>query len=203
MIGRLSGRLVAKQAAELLLDVQGVGYEVMVPLSLLTQLPELGEPLILHTHLQVREDAHQLYGFAQTKERQLFRLLIKVNGVGPKLALAVLSAMQVDHFVSLVEQQDVSALVRLPGVGKKTAERLVIEMRDRLKGWSSETKVAGSSTTVVAEPQVLAEQDAQAALVSLGYSTAETQRVLNKLRGQGLSSEDLIRQALQQLFTPK
>ena len=203
MIGRLSGRLVAKQAAELLLDVQGVGYEVMVPLSLLTQLPELGEPLILHTHLQVREDAHQLYGFAQTKERQLFRLLIKVNGVGPKLALAVLSAMQVDHFVSLVEQQDVSALVRLPGVGKKTAERLVIEMRDRLKGWSSETKVSGSSTSVVAEPQVSAEQDAQAALVSLGYSTAETQRVLNKLRGQGLSSEDLIRQALQQLFTPK
>ena len=203
MIGRLSGRLVAKQAAELLLDVQGVGYEVMVPLSLLTQLPELGEPLILHTHLQVREDAHQLYGFAQTKERQLFRLLIKVNGVGPKLALAVLSAMQVDHFVSLVEQQDVSALVRLPGVGKKTAERLVIEMRDRLKGWSSETKVTGSSASVVAEPQVSAEQDAQAALVSLGYSTAETQRVLNKLRGQGLSSEDLIRQALQQLFTPK
>lgn len=203
MIGRLSGRLVAKQAAELLLDVQGVGYEVMVPLSLLTQLPELGEPLILHTHLQVREDAHQLYGFAQTKERQLFRLLIKVNGVGPKLALAVLSAMQVDHFVSLVEQQDVSALVRLPGVGKKTAERLVIEMRDRLKGWSSETKVKGSSTSVVAEPQISAEQDAQAALVSLGYSTAETQRVLNKLRGQGLSSEDLIRQALQQLFTPK
>ena len=203
MIGRLSGRLVAKQAAELLLDVQGVGYEVMVPLSLLTQLPELGEPLILHTHLQVREDAHQLYGFAQTKERQLFRLLIKVNGVGPKLALAVLSAMQVDHFVSLVEQQDVSALVRLPGVGKKTAERLVIEMRDRLKGWSSETKVKGSSTSVVAEPQVSAEQDAQAALVSLGYSTAETQRVLNKLRGQGLGSEDLIRQALKQLFTPK
>ncbi|HSB97665.1 MAG TPA: Holliday junction branch migration protein RuvA, partial [Spongiibacteraceae bacterium] len=135
MIGRIRGKLLEKQAPELLVDVNGVGYEIQAPMTTIYQLPALGETVELFTHLVVREDAHLLFGFASLRDRALFRALIKVNGVGPKLALTILSGMDAQDFVRCVRDNDGAGLVRLPGVGKKTAERLLIEMRDRLRDW--------------------------------------------------------------------
>lgn len=133
MIGRLRGTLAEKQPPHLILDVNGVGYEVEVPMTTLYRLPSVGEPVTLHTHLVVREDAHLLYGFAEKRERELFRELIRLNGVGPKLALALMSGLEVDELVRCVQAQDTSTLVKIPGVGKKTAERLLVELKDRFK----------------------------------------------------------------------
>ncbi len=135
MIGRIRGTLIEKHLTEILVDVNGIGYEISVPMSTLYRLPESGQGLVLHTHLAVREDAQTLYGFLEMAEKKLFRALIRVSGVGPKLALAILSGMAVDEFVRTVNANDVAAMVRMPGVGKKTAERLIIEMRDRLAEW--------------------------------------------------------------------
>lgn len=135
MIGRIRGKLLEKQAPELLVDVNGVGYEIQAPMTTIYLLPALGETVELFTHLVVREDAHLLFGFASLRDRTLFRALIKVNGVGPKLALTILSGMDAQDFVRCVRDDDTAGLVRLPGVGKKTAERLLIEMRDRLRDW--------------------------------------------------------------------
>ncbi|MDO9478513.1 MAG: Holliday junction branch migration protein RuvA, partial [Pseudohongiella sp.] len=137
MIGRLKGILLEKKAPDLLLDVNGVGYELLAPMSTFYQLPPLGQGVVLFTHLVVREDAHQLFAFLEEQERALFRALIKVTGIGPKVALAILSGVPAEEFVRLVQTNDVTALTKIPGIGKKTAERLVLDMRDRLAAWQS------------------------------------------------------------------
>lgn len=205
MISQLSGTLVEKSPPELILDVNGVGYELTVPMSTFYKLPEVGQALQLLTHLSIREDAHQLYGFLTSSERKLFRSLIKVNGVGPKLALAVLSSIEPDMFVQTVLNNDTAALVRLPGIGKKTAERLVIEMRDRLSDWYESaadftpSKQASSPAVNVSSGTV---QEAINALVALGYKQQEASRAIAKT---GLSPasgcENIIRAALKQLAT--
>nr|MBP8203800.1 Holliday junction branch migration protein RuvA [Pseudomonas sp.] len=163
----------------------------------LYRLPSVGEPVTLHTHLVVREDAHLLYGFFEKRERELFRELIRLNGVGPKLALALMSGLEVDELVRCVQAQDTSVLVRIPGVGKKTAERLLVELKDRFKAWET---VPGMSTLVV-EPRMggavsSAENDAVSALISLGYKPQEASRAVSAIKEDGLSSEDMIRRAL-------
>ncbi|MBN7119286.1 Holliday junction branch migration protein RuvA [Pseudomonas oleovorans] len=197
MIGRLRGTLAEKQPPHLLLDVNGVGYELEVPMTTLYRLPAVGEPLTLHTHLVVREDAHLLYGFFEKRERELFRELIRLNGVGPKLALALMSGLEVDELVRCVQAQDTAALVKVPGVGKKTAERLLVELKDRFKAWESIPSIA----PLVVEPQLAqavssAENDAVSALISLGYKPQEASRAVAAVKEDGMSSEDLIRRAL-------
>jgi Holliday junction DNA helicase RuvA len=159
------------------------------------ELPETGDEIILHTHLAVREDAHVLYGFLRPQDRLLFRSLIKVSGVGPKLALAILSGMSADEFAGCVQSGDSAALTRLPGVGKKTAERLVVEMKDRLKDWQGVTLTTGTSANGKM-PASDALKDAVSALVSLGYKPQEASRMVSQVEGDGLSSEELIRLAL-------
>lgn len=197
MIGRLRGTLAEKQPPHLLLDVNGVSYELEVPMTTLYRLPAVGEPVTLHTHLVVREDAHLLYGFFEKRERELFRELIRLNGVGPKLALALMSGLEVDELVRCVQAQDTAALVKVPGVGKKTAERLLVELKDRFKAWESIPSIA----PLVVEPQLAqavssAENDAVSALISLGYKPQEASRAVAAVKDDGMSSEDLIRRAL-------
>jgi len=197
VIGRLRGTLAEKQPPYLLLDVNGVGYELEVPMTTLYRLPGVGEAVTLHTHLVVREDAQLLYGFAEKRERELFRELIRLNGVGPKLALALMSGLEVDELVRCVQAQDTSALVKVPGVGKKTAERLLVELKDRFKAWESMPVIA----PLVIEPRGLlavssAENDAVSALVALGFKPQEASRAVSAVQEEGLSSEELIRRAL-------
>lgn len=201
MIGRIQGILLEKQAPSLLVDVQGLGYEVQVPMSTVYQLPDIGETVTLHTHFVVREDAQLLYGFAALRERLLFRALIKVNGVGPKLALTILSGIESDDFVRCVRDNDSASLVRLPGVGKKTAERLLVEMSDRLKDWqvSGESDlphmVAAAAATVT---DIVGE--AESALVALGYKPQEASKAISAANDGDIdSSEALIRQALKNM----
>jgi Holliday junction DNA helicase RuvA len=199
MIGRLRGKLAAKHAPDLLLDVNGVGYEVMAPMTTFYRLGAVGDDVTLHTHLVVREDAHLLFGFATMEERSLFRELIKVNGVGPKLALGVLSGIEAEVFVRCVQDGDVSTLVRIPGIGKKTAERLVVEMRDRLKA-IGEVEVKGGAPSFITAAPATPAQDAQSALETLGYKPQEAAKaVALASREEGLSSEEMIRRALRSL----
>ncbi len=197
MIGRLRGILAEKQPPLLLIDINGVGYEVEAPMSTFYQLPETGATVTLHTHLVVREDAHLLFGFASEGERRLFRTLIKVNGVGAKLALTILSGIAADEFARCVQENDTAALVRLPGVGKKTAERLIVEMRDRLADWEGAVTLAGAA---LVESRGGSDElrDAISALVSLGYKPPEASRLVSKVETEGLSSEEIIRAALKQ-----
>lgn len=180
------------------MDVRGVGYELFVPMTTFYDLPSVGVEFTLYTHLAVRDDAHTLYGFLRFAERDLFRNLIRVNGVGPKLALTILSGMNADVFVNCVQCQDTAALIRLPGVGKKTAERLVIELRDRLKGWQgTATAMAGSNgdgKRGVENPV----GEAVSALVALGYKPQDASRMVRGIDSAELASEEIIRQALQQ-----
>jgi len=197
VIGRLRGTLAEKQPPHVIVDINGLGYELEVPMTTLYRLPSVGEPLTLHTHLVVREDAHLLYGFFEKRERELFRELIRLNGVGPKLALALMSGLEVDELVRCVQAQDTSVLVKMPGVGKKTAERLLVELKDRFKAWET---VPGMSNLVV-EPRAgsavsSAENDAVSALISLGYKPQEASRAVSAIKEEGLSSEDMIRRAL-------
>ena len=194
MIGHLRGRLAAKHPPQLVVDVGGVGYEVEAPMSTFYTLPAVGAEVSLHTHLVVREDAHVLFGFGTERERSLFRELIKVSGVGPRIALAILSGVTVDEFHRCVEAQDHAALVRVPGIGRKIAERLVIEMRDRLKILAGPAFVVGSGgvANVAGNPQT----EAFSALVSLGYKPAEVSRLLQKVDPAVTSTEELIRHAL-------
>lgn len=204
MIGRLQGILLDKGETNVLLDVQGVGYEVDVPTNLLYQLPELGHPLVLHTHFVVREDGQSLYGFPSLQERALFRLLIRVNGVGPKLALGILSVMDSSEFVARVMQNDASALVKLPGIGRKTAERLIIDLRDRFKEWQP-APGAVQPTATAAPRRDDHLQEAEAALVSLGYKPQEASRavvhVASRLEEEGTipATGELIHAALRYL----
>lgn len=207
MIGRLRGVVLEKQPPNLLIDVQGVGYEVLAPMTTFYHLPELGSEVVLHTHLAVSETAQQLYGFYQVEARSLFRLLIKVNGVGPKMALGILSGMDAAEFASCVSDNNVPALVKVPGVGKKTAERLVIEMRDRIKDWyqgdganpiTSHHKV--DQGDVSNQSFVIAE--AESALIALGYKPTDASKAVNAvLKANEVSrSEDLIRLALRSML---
>jgi len=195
MIGRLRGIILEKQAPDLVLDVQGVGYEVAAPMSTFCNLPPLEQEVSLYTHLVVREDAQLLYGFATIRERLLFRSLLKVNGVGAKLALTILSGSDVDDFARSVQEGDAASLTRLPGVGKKTAERLIIEMRDRLK----EVSGAMGLKPVTSEAAILAgaKDEASEALVALGYKPTEAERMIRAVGGENLTTAELIRQALQ------
>ncbi|MCW9025101.1 MAG: Holliday junction branch migration protein RuvA [Gammaproteobacteria bacterium] len=196
MIGRLRGKLISKQPPMLLLEVAGVGYEVEAPMSTFYQLPDVDNEVILHTHLIVREDAHLLCGFASESERRLFRNLIKVNGVGAKLALAILSGMGADEFARCIQDNDSVSLIRLPGVGKKTAERLIIEMRDRLDDWFSHSAIPGTGSTAPLVESVDASREAISALVALGYKAPEASRMVQNVDSDGLNSEDVIRAAL-------
>ena len=199
MIGRIKGVLIEKQAPTIVIDLQGLGYEVQVPMSTVYQLPSLGEVVTLHTHFVVREDAQLLYGFAAEQERSLFRTLIKVNGVGPKLALTILSGIESDDFVRCVRDNDTATLVRLPGVGKKTAERLLIEMRDRLKDWH----LPGSDLLSDSEHNAIKTDflfDAESALIALGYKPAEASKAIAAANDESISnSEELIRKALKNM----
>ncbi|MFW5426440.1 MAG: Holliday junction branch migration protein RuvA [Methylophagaceae bacterium] len=195
MIGRLRGIILEKQAPELVIDVQGVGYEVSAPMSTFIHLPAINEEVSLFTHLIVREDAQLLYGFSTIRERLLFRSLLKVNGVGAKLALTILSGSDVDDFARSVQEGDAASLTRLPGVGKKTAERLIIEMRDRLKDISG---AMGLKPVVSAAAKLAgAKDEAAEALVSLGYKPAEAEKMIRSLDTDGLNTEQIIKLALQ------
>ncbi|MFQ3787441.1 Holliday junction branch migration protein RuvA [Halomonas sp. A29] len=198
MIGRLRGTLLEKQPPWLVVDVAGVGYELEASMTTLVALPGAGELVSLYTHLIVREDAHLLFGFAREQERALFRALIRVNGVGPKLALAILSGMDEMAFIRCVMEDDIKSLTRLPGVGKKTAERLIIEMRDRFPHWEHPGAVdlvgaSAVSNEAGARQDPLA--DAEAALVSLGYKPTEASKMLSGL-DENLSTEAMIKAAL-------
>ena len=195
MIGLLRGRLLAKQPPTLLLDVQGVGYEIDAPMTTFYELPDVGAEITLYTHLAVREDAHTLYGFLKLSDRDLFRTLLKVNGVGARLALAILSGMETSRFIRCVQEGDTAALVRLPGIGKKTAERLIIELRDRLEaGQGGMSAATGSSFAAAAASPV---EDAVSALVGLGYKPPEASRMVRAIDTAELTSEEIIRRALQ------
>lgn len=198
MIGQLRGKLLDKRAPWLLLDVNGVGYELEAPMTVFYQLPDIGVELQLYTHFVVREDAQLLYGFASRFERELFRALIKVNGVGPKMALAILSGMEAERLVRCIELQDTTTLVKIPGVGKKTAERLLIEMSDRL-GKLDGVPASLPGLASIAMPDN-AVTDAVAALESLGYRPKDAQAAVAKVTGaESMTSEQLIRQALKGL----
>ena len=195
MIGCLRGLLLSKQPPEILVDVAGVGYEVQVPMSTFFRLPGLGEEVSLVTHFVVREDAQLLYGFAEARDRSLFRSLIKVSGVGPKLALTLLSGMDADSFVRCVHREDLASLVALPGVGRKTAERLLVEMRDKLKDWGDLAE--GSATGARSDERTDIGADAEGALVALGYKPAEAARLVAAVKDDSVKdSEELIRRAL-------
>jgi Holliday junction DNA helicase RuvA len=203
MIGRIRGNLVHKQPPVILVEVGGVGYELQVPMTTLFQLPELGAEVSLVTHFVVREDAQLLYGFAQERDRALFRQLIKVSGVGPKLALTILSGMDSASFARCVQRDDISSLVALPGVGKKTAERLLVEMRDKLKDWLGQLdgELPSSGPAQPAAP-VDRVADAEGALIALGYKPAEAARMVAAVNDDSVeNSEDLIRRALKSMVS--
>ena len=194
MIGRLAGKLVEKKPPHLLIDVNGVAYEVEAPMTTIYQLPEIGEPVTLYTHLAVRDDAHLLFGFINQAERSLFRSLIKVNGVGAKMALTILSGMNSDEFALCVDQNDVDRLVKLPGVGKKTAERLIVEMRDKLDQIELGTTTIKQASASVKEHTPADE--AVSALIGLGYKPQEASRFVMAVANDDMTSEQIIREAL-------
>ncbi|MEE9494186.1 MAG: Holliday junction branch migration protein RuvA [Gammaproteobacteria bacterium] len=195
MIGMLTGVLRHKQPPWLLLDVQGVGYEVQAPMTTFYQLPAEGENITLFTHLVVREDAHSLFGFGVVSDRSLFRALIKVNGVGAKMALTILSGMDAGSFAACVQAGDAPALVKLPGIGKKTAERLIIEMRDRL-GDVSSSPVMTMGDSLLSPVSQNPIEEAVSALVALGYKAPDASRRIREVDCEGLTTQDIIRAAL-------
>lgn len=196
MIGRLRGEIVYKRPPRLMLDVGGVGYEVDAPMSTFYALPDAGNKVTLLTHLAIRDDAHVLYGFAKEGERELFRALLKVNGVGAKMALGILSGMNAEEFARCVQAADSASLVRLPGVGKKTAERLIVEMRDRLDQLEVTPGAAPAPAPAAVQRQESPADEAVSALVALGYKPVEAQRMIRTVEAPGLDSEELIRAAL-------
>lgn len=204
VIGRLRGILLEKQPPEVLIEVNGIGYEVQMPMSCFYELPHVGEEAVIYTHFVVREDAQLLYGFNTVKERALFREVIKANGVGPKLGLAILSGMTASQFVASVEREDISTLVKLPGVGKKTAERLVVEMKDRLKGWGAGdlftpfTDAAPADIGAAASSN--AEDEAVSALLALGYKPVQASKVVSQVAKPDMTSEQVIREALKSMI---
>ena len=198
MIGRIRGILVDKHPPRVLVDCHGVGYEIDAPMSTIWALPELNHEVVLHTQLVVREDAQNLYGFATLADRALFQGLLKVSGIGARMALAVLSGMQVDEFVLCVPRGDATRLTSLPGIGKKTAERLIVEMRDRVADWTEATGLPVTSA-VVAPPAGDAVADAVSGLIALGYKPQEASRLVHGLDTDGQTSEAIIRAVLRGL----
>lgn len=207
MIGRIRGIVVEKQPPEVLIEVAGVGYEIQIPMTSFYQLPQVGDEACVYTHFVVREDAQLLFGFADKNERAVFRELIKANGVGPKLALTILSGMSGQQFMHCVGNEDITALVKLPGVGKKTAERLVIEMRDRFKKLTLEqasSNSAGAGHDQLTQNTFIIPNDAKdealSALLALGYKAAQASKVINSVYVKGITSEDLIRESLRSMI---
>jgi len=199
MLTRLNGLLIEKIAPTAVIDVHGVGYEVDLPLNTFYQLPALGENVVLWTHLTVREDAHQLFGFSDRNMLQTFRILIKVSGVGPRLALAILSGMDTEALRVCLAQEDITTLTRIPGVGKKTAERLIIELRDKLG--KPALKVLGqASGNLSLMPTLNASEEAEQALVALGYKPLEAQRAIKAVADKDLETAELVRAALKGLL---
>lgn len=199
MIGRLAGVLLEKQAPYLLIDVNGVGYEVQAPMTSFYPLPEVGGQVVLHTHLSISENAHQLFAFYTQEERLLFRTLIKVNGVGPKMALAILSGMPTREFVQCVRTDNVAALVKVPGVGKKTAERLIIEVKDRLKDFGENMEMTAEQVTESLSISSQELADAEGALIALGYKPVQAAKMISAVSKDSpeADSQTLIRLALQ------
>ncbi|MBL3825453.1 MULTISPECIES: Holliday junction branch migration protein RuvA [Marinobacter] len=207
MIGRIRGILVEKAPGQALVECAGLGYEVDIPYTTFFHLPETGDEVTLHTHFAVREDAQSLYGFASSLDRDLFRLLIKVNGVGPKLAVGILSGLDAQQFIRCVENRDSASLVKLPGVGKKTAERLLIEMADRIVQLEGQFVPTSPETTGVVQPGgqgpaggPAATEEAEAALIALGYKPQEAAKAISKVAEEGMTSETLIRLALRNMI---
>ena len=200
MIGQIRGTLIGRQAPEILVDVGGIGYEIQVPMTTLYQLPELGQPVTLLTHFVVREDAQQLFGFAESADRRLFRELIKVSGVGPRLALTLLSGMDAADFARCLQRDDVAALVALPGVGRKTAERLLVEMRDKAGVWLDELSPGSAAQPETGKAGAHSHDqraEAEQALVALGYKLTEAAKLIAAAdAAPDTSSEELIRLAL-------
>lgn len=201
MIGQLRGTLEKKQPPWLLIDVNGVGYEAQAPMSTFYQLPDTEKPVKLLMHLVVREDAQLLYAFATNTERELFRALIKVNGIGAKVALNILSGMAADEFIQAVDQHDASSLTRIPGIGKKTAERLLIEMRDRLETLSQNLDTSQLNSTDSINMNQQNKQEALSALSALGYKPSEAKKSLERVYQPDTPAEELIRQCLKQMIT--
>lgn len=198
MIHFIKGILAIKKPPEIVIDVNGIGYGLSVSMNTIYDLPEVGEPVSVLTVLIVREDSQTLYGFSSERERSLFQTLIKVNGVGPKSAITILSSIDPDSFVHCILANDTASLTRLPGIGKKTAERLVIDMRDRLDDWQGDIKLDNSDLSAV-QSAGGEKQDAISALVSLGYKPQEAKKAIDKIEDEGLNSEQLIRQGLKNL----
>jgi len=191
MIGFLKGRLASKHPPWLMVDVNGVGYELEAPMSTFYGLPAAGEPVALFTHLVVREDAHILFGFGTDGERRLFRGLLKVSGVGPKIALGILSGASVEDFLRIIEAEDVAMLTRIPGIGRKTAERVIIEMRDSVQKLTLPARDAQAPAAALSS-----QSEAYSALLALGYKPPEAARLLKSADEPGLSTTELIRRAL-------
>ena len=198
MIGCLIGEVLALEAPTVLLNVNGVGYEIDTPLTTFCQLKK-GQNITLWTHLAVREDAQLLYGFLEAQEKTIFRTLLKVNGVGPKMALCILSTLSVELLIHTVEHEDINTLIKVPGVGKKTAERLMIELRDRFKAMSNEVSSSNSTVTQIQFTGNSAVAEAEAALQSLGYKPAETQKLINAVKADFTEASDIIRAALKSM----
>lgn len=198
MIGHLRGILLEKSPPEILLEVNGIGYEVLLPMTSFYHLPEVNMEAAIYTHLVVREDAHLLFGFYHKQDRTLFRELIKTNGVGPKLALAILSAMSVSEFSYAIEREELSKLVKIPGVGKKTAERLIVELKGKFKAYQHDDFFIEQTTTQsgIETDKVSATDDAISALVALGYKPAEAEKMVKRVAKPEWDSEQLIREAL-------
>jgi Holliday junction DNA helicase RuvA len=201
VIGFLKGRLAVKQPPMLLVDVGGVGYELEAPMSTFYGLPATGEAVSLFTHLVVREDAHILYGFGSEGERRLFRGLLKVSGVGPKIALGILSGASVEDFLRIVEAEDVAMLTRIPGIGRKTAERVIIEMRDSVQKLKL-TAPGGAQSAAALGAAPSAQSEAFSALIALGYKPPEVSRLLKSADEPGLSTTEIIRRALKSAVKP-
>ncbi len=199
MIGRLHGILLRKEPPALLVDVGGVGYEIDAPMSTFYELPPIGQTVTLYIHLVVRDDAHLLYGFSRETQRQLFRNLLKVNGVGPRVALAILSGLSDQEFIQCLVHEDIARLTKVPGIGRKTAERLIIEMRDRVDLSMLGGATATRPLAVPADPV----QEAISALIALGYKPPEASRAVQNIAPEGRSSEDIIRQALRGMVGAK
>jgi Holliday junction DNA helicase RuvA len=199
VIGFLKGRLALKQPPTLMVDVNGVGYELEAPMSTFYGLPAAGEPVALFTHLVVREDAHVLFGFGTESERRLFRGLLKVSGVGPKIALGILSGASVEDFLRIVEAEDIAMLTRIPGIGRKTAERVIIEMRDSVHKLAAPPAREGTALNLAASSP---QSEAFAALVALGYKPPEVTRLLKAADEPGLSTTEIIRRALKSAAKP-
>lgn len=202
VIGRLRGEIVYKQPPRLMLDVGGVGYELDAPMSTFYDLPPVGESITLITHLAVREDAQILYGFLRESDRALFRNLLKVTGVGARMALAILSGMDAQRFALCVRQEDVTALIRLPGIGKKTAQRLVMEMRDRVDAAAGDLPAGALASSPIGSGGDSALADAVSALTALGYKPVEASRMARAADDGATTSEEIIRAALRAINTP-